>query len=362
MKIGFVASRAVAALDRLEVIVVAQHHAADELEARWGRASSRTVKRSAGKLRAVTTEARSQLASARRELGALVSLLHGTDSIGSQVTLTTEALKSAVQAMEHRLLATQLVSNELPGQEVARIMIDRSALPSPPAPRPRILEVWSTVTDEARPYVSSAVGPPLSLAVLVYLTGALLFDTVAWPGHAGRLLPGTLSTGAPDAVVAVLLLVPALAATQFSVPDRWSVAGRLRRPARLFVLAAIGVLGATAMVVATQVGGTEDAPGHPRLVLGTFRAALGFFVAWSLWAGLAAWLRSRYSWRPKGLQYLFGIETYVGPERATRTATTPARRYLSLLGRYLSYDNKAPDASFDLTLPTRSFPSHAGES
>jgi hypothetical protein len=52
----------------------------------------------------------------------------------------------------------------------------------------------------------------------------------------------------------------------------------------------------------------------------------------------------------------------VGPERKTRTTTRPARRYLTLLGRYVSYDNKAPDANFDLTLPTRSFPSHAGES
>jgi hypothetical protein len=362
LKIGFVATRAVAALDRLEAIVVAQHHAADELEARWGRASSRTVKRSASKLRTVTTEARNQLRAARRELDELMSLLDGTGSVRSQVLSTTEALRSGVRAMEHRLLATQLVSNELPGQEVARIIIDRSTLPSASAPRPRILEVWSTVTDEARPYASSAVGPPLSLAVLVYLTGAMLFDTLAWPGHVGRLLPGTISTGAPDAVVAVLLLVPALAATQFTVPDRWSVAGLLRRPARLFVLAAIGVLGATAMVVATQVGGSEDAPGRPGLVLGTFRAALGFFMAWSLWAGVAAWLRSRYSWRPKGLRSLFGIETFVGPERKTRTTTRPARRYLTLLGRYVSYDNKAPDANFDLTLPTRSFPSHAGES
>jgi hypothetical protein len=373
MSIGFIASRAAAALDRLRAITDAQHHAAEVLEARWGRASTWTVKQLAGRLRAVTTEARQQLDSTRGQLELMTACLLDTTttSLPSEVAPTPDALLAAVRVMEHPLLACELVSNELAGQEAARIRIDRSTLASRSAPHPRTIEVWTTITDEARPYAYSAIGPPVGLAVFLYFTGSLLFDTLVWPLHVGHLLPATILSGEADAIVAVLLLAPALAATQFTVPDRWSVAGRLRRPARLFVLVAIGTLGGTAMVVATQVGGASaDAAGHPHLVVWAFRSALGVLVAWSLWASLAATVRRRYAWRPKGLRSLFAAETVgerPGTTRRRRLRSRTSRRWALLgrrrlfpPGRFFDYDNKAPDADFEMTTPTRSFPSHPG--
>ncbi len=229
-----------------------------------------------------------------------------------------------------------------------------------------MLEVWATISDEAVPYGYNALGPSLAVAALIYLTGRLLFDTWlwVWPPHSLRLPAVTLDTGASDAIVAVLLLVPAFAVTQFGVPDRWSVAGRLRRPARLFVMWEIATLGVTAMVVATQVGSGDpaSADGHPYLVLWVFRAALAVFVAWSAAASLAWGLRRRYAWRPKGLKLHFGAETFARPPARGRGRRWwwPGRRpgWLVRALERIRYDNKAPDAEFDLTLATRAFPSH----
>lgn len=357
-RVRFVASRAIGALDPLSAIVGAQDHAAEYLEARWGRASTRTVRRSAERLKAVAAEAGDQLARTRAQLEVLSSYPYGTGLAVDEVERAAEVLDAAVAVLQHDLLATQLVTNDLPGQEVARIRLDRSMLASTSAPRPRTLEVWATITDETRPFAYSAIGPPISLAALVYATGALVFDKLTWPVHVWSE-PQTIPTAEPDAIAAVLLLAPALAATQFTVPDRWSVAGRLRRPARLFVLAAIGILGGTAMIVATQLGSADHPPEHPLLLSASFLGALGCFLVWSVWAATASAVRSRYSWRPKGLRSLFGIDTFL--ER-TRIAAHPVIRPLLRLVRIFSYDSKAPDADFDLTLPTRSFPSHTGQS
>jgi hypothetical protein len=260
--------------------------------------------------------------------------------------------------VDHPLLGMQLISSELPGEEVARIRIGRSMLASRERPQPRFLEVWATVSDEARPYAPSALGPPLILALMMYVVGALLFDALTWPVRTTDTLDRAVAAGTADAVVAVLLLVPAFALTQFRLPGRWSVPGRLRMPARVFVLGAVAALGAAATVVATQVGRTN---GHPHLVVWTFRVALVGFLLWAAWERVASSLHVHYAWRPKGLKPVFGGDdlepgtTRPGPGRGPRS-------WSSRLRRGVAYDSKAPDAEFDLTLPTRSFPSPKGGS
>jgi hypothetical protein len=339
-RVAFVASRAAGALDRLGALVDLQDRAADELTARWSQASPWAVHQTVSQLRRVTSAARDRLTTARRCLVRTTT----RDDLQEGVRQTAAALRDAASSVEHPLLGMQLVSSELPGEVEARIRIGRSMLVSRTRPRPRTLEVWATVSDEARPYALAAVGPPLVLALMTYLVGALLFDALSWPLWTVDRLGRAVATATPDAVVAVLLLVPAFALTQFRLPGRWSVPGRLRMPSRVFVLGAVGVLGVTATVVATQVGAVGR---HPHLVLWTFRTALAAFALWAVWERVASSLHLHYAWRPKGLKPVFG-----GDEEEPRRRLVP---------RLVAYDGKAPDAEFDLRLPTRSFPSRPSE-
>jgi hypothetical protein len=357
-RIGYVASRAAPALDALDAVVDHQDQAADELEARAGRASKRIVQHVFARLRTTTAAARERLGAARQQLGDLVACLrrHDGDLPPSRVRGATAAVRDAIGAMEHPLLTRRLVSSELTGREVGRLRLDRSVMAAPAGSRARTLEVWATVSDESRPYAHGAIGPPLGMAVLVYLAGALLFDALAWPFHVARLVDETIASRQADAVVGVLLLIPGFALTQFKLPDRWSVSGWLHRPGHLFVLVAIVTLGVTSIVVATQVGGgPESSSTHPHIVLWTFRAALGVFGVCTLWATVAALLRKWYSWRPKGLRSLLDVEP---AGWSSGTAPDPAawssqrrRPWLSKLWRY---GGKPPDADFDLTRPSPS--------
>jgi hypothetical protein len=354
-KVRFISSRAKAALDRLERIVDLQDQAAHELSARWRRASTWTVQQSVSQLNGVTGTARRRIRTARGELESAPPT-----RVREQAGRAADALRGTAASMDHRLLGLQLASSEVPGQEVARLRINQARLASRFAPTPRYVEVWATVSDEAQPYFYNAVVQPLGLAVLVYLVGSLLFDTGRWPVHLTHGLSTAVLAGGPDAIVAVLLLIPAFALTRTGLPQRRSVAGVLRRPARLFVFGSVAMLCLTAIMVATQVGtqasddhaDAEDAL-HPHLLLWTFRVALFFFLAWTVWATVALLLRRRFVWRPKGLKSIFGAETF---DRETGRLVPDGG--LTRLRRFFAYDGKAPDAVFDLTLPSQSFPSH----
>jgi hypothetical protein len=359
----FVARRALAAVGLLDHIVDQQQEAANDLEERWKEASRWKVSESFEAMRAMTTEAGVRLGEARKEVQPLAS-----DEDPPKVTLeglrdAQVALEEAARATDRPLLGTRLVSNELPGQEVARIRLGQSTMLSGVGLRPRMLEVWATISDEAVPYVFSAVGPPLSLAVFVLVTGWLLFSTAWWwlPLHTWDMARVTIETGSSDAMAAVLLLSPAFALTQFRLPDRRSVAGRLRRPVHFFILVAIALLALVSMVVATQVGAAypPEEGGHPHLVLWVFRVTLWLLALSTARACIATVMRRFYAWRPKGLAAFFRSESppVVG-------AVSWARRLLRWLGRpfrwltrvilTFRYDRKEPDAEFDLTLPTRS--------
>ncbi|HEV7761888.1 MAG TPA: hypothetical protein VGO78_22930 [Acidimicrobiales bacterium] len=383
-KVRFIASRALAALDRIEAIVDLQVLAAEELEVRWARASRWTVRQSVSQLNEVAAAARSLIDEARTELAvAEPAKVHG------QALRAARALRTVAEAVEHRLLALQLVSSEVPGQEIARLRINQAKLASRAVPHPRSVEVWATVSDEAQPYAYAAVVQPLAFAWLTYIVGCLLFDTTWWPWP-GEPLNNPVLAGGPDAIVAVLLLIPAFALTQTGLPERRSVAGVLRRPARLFVFGSVVTLCLTAITVATQVataaGGDQDRRDdalHPHLMLWTFRGTLVFFLAWTVWATVAWGLRRWFVWRPKGLRALFGAEPsevsgasgatgasgptgasgVPGPsEASTVSGWTAAFRRLGRPWPKLGYANKAPDAEFDLSLPSQSFPSRRKES
>lgn len=354
-KLAYIASQAAPALDRIDAVADQQNRAADELEARSGWASTRLVKQLFRGLRTVATTARGLIGQARDDLGALLDCLRQDDIRPVQVEQATAAMRDTIGAMEHPLLARRLVSSELTGREIGRIRLSRSRGTSPTGVRPRMLEVWATMTDEARPYALAAIGPPVGLAILVYLAGALLFDAATWPFHVARLTGEVTANREADAIVAVLLLIPGFALTQLKLPDRWSVSGRLHRPGHFFVMVAIVTLGATSIVVATQVGGLTAI--HPHILLWTLRTALAVFVICSLWATLAAVLRKRYSWRPKGLRVLLGAQPTVSSGRQ-RSWPAPIGRLLSTLRSWSThfwrYDSKPPDVDFDLTKPGES--------
>ena len=353
-KVRFIASRAAVALDRLERIVDLQVQAAEELAVRWERASSWTVRQSVSQLDEVAGNARTQIAIARTELAAT-----GPNEVHPQALRAARALRTVAAAVEHRELALQLVSSEVPGQEVARLRINQAKLASRAAPHPRFVEVWATVSDEAQPYAYAAVVQPSAFACLIYIVGWLLLDTLWWPWP-GEPLKAPVLAGGPDAIVAVLLLIPAFALTQTSLPERRSVAGVLRRPARLFVFGSVVTLCLSAIMVSTQVATAPGTPRdeasdalHPHLMLWAFRGTLVFFVAWTVWATVAWRLRHRYVQRPKGLRALFGGEP-----------GGPAKERHGRLGRLwskLGYGRKAADADFDLSLPSQSFPSRRRE-
>jgi hypothetical protein len=353
-KVQFIAASATAALDRLERIVDLQDQATDELAVRWARASTWTVRQSVSELNDAIATARWRLRVARHVLDSAVPA-----TVHRQAQEAACALRSVVDSVEHRLLALQLVSSEVPGQEVGRIRINQARLASRFAPHPRLVEVWATVSDEAQPYFATAVVQPLGLAALVYIVGSLLLDTARWPVYLSQPLTTAILSGGPDAIVAVLLLIPAFAMATTGLPERRSVAGVLRQPARLFVFGAVVMLCLTAIMVSTQVGtqvgDPHDQALHPHLMLWTFRASLFFFLGWTVWAALALALRRRFVWRPKGLRSLFGTEMF---DRYGRPM--PDSR-LTRLRRLFAYARKTPDAEFDLSLPSQSFPAHRRE-
>jgi hypothetical protein len=251
----------------------------------------------------------------------------------------------------------QLVTSEVPGQEIARVRINQNKLASRSSPHPRVVDVWATVNDEAQPFFYTAIVPALSVVALVYLVGRMLFDKTFWfVPWSGFTVP--VLGGGPDAIVAVLLLVPAFAMTRTTLPERRSVAGMLRRPARLFVVGSIVTLCLAAIAVATQVasepvGGraAADDAVHPHLIVWTFRGTLAFFAVWTAWAAVAWAMRRWYVWRPKGLAGLFGPDA---------TGSRPPRRFARWRRRF-AYANKSADAELDLSLPSQSFPLRAGQ-
>jgi hypothetical protein len=372
-KVRFVAARATIALDRIARVVDLQVQATEELAGRWERASSWTVRQSVSQIDEVAALARDRIAEARRELAAI-----DPDDVHPQALRAARALRTVAAAVEHRLLALQLISSEVPGQEVARLRINQSRLASRAAPHPRFVEVWATVSDEAQPYASTTLVQPVAFACLIAIVGWLLLDSLWWPWM-GTPERAPVLAGGPDALVAVLLLIPAFALTRTSLPERRSVDGVLRRPARLFVFGTLVTLCLSSVMVATQVAtepGTfeDEASGalHPDLMLWTFRGTLVYFLGWTVWATVAWRLRHRYVQRPKGLRALFGGGATragagsgaTGTARAAGTGTAGTdghepprpgriRRLLGLLG----YGRKAPDAEFDLSLPSQSFPS-----
>jgi hypothetical protein len=353
-KVQFIAASATAALDRLERIVDLQDQATDELSVRWARASTWTVRQSVSELNDAIATARWRLRVARHVLDSAAPA-----TVDRQAQEAACALRSVVDSVEHRLLALQLASSEVPGQEVGRIRINQARLASRFAPHPRLVEVWATVSDEAQPYFATAVVQPLGLAALVYIVGSLLLDTARWPLYLSEPLTTAILSGGPDAIVAVLLLIPAFAMATTGLPERRSVAGVLRQPARLFVFGSVVMLCLTAIMVSTQVGtqvgDPHDQALHPHLMLWTFRASLFFFLGWTAWAALALALRRRFVWRPKGLRSLFGTEMF---DRYGRPM--PDSR-LNRLRRLFAYARKTPDAEFDLSLPSQSFPAHRRE-
>ncbi len=362
----FVAGRALAALAELEAVVEVQARAAVEMEDRWRSAPAWTITRAVARLGAVIWEARNRLDEARKCLeGLLVEDPDDPDgvdepddpaSVGASEMRAADlsrALVAVADAMEDPLLGFQVVSADLPGQEVARIGVNQPKVASRAAPRPQLLDVWATVSDEAQPYGVSSLLPPIGLTVFVYLVGALLFDAVFWPWHIRGTLDESVLGGTADAIVAVLLLVPGFAVTQMRLPARRSVSGLLRRPGRVFVIAAVVMLSLSAIVVAVQVGRTPAQAGsagsdssHPYLVLWTFRGAMYVFLVWSAWALVAWGLRGRNVWRPKGLPVLFGPEPFERDRWWARVA---------------SFERKDPDATFDLASPGRPFWTRTGE-
>jgi hypothetical protein len=333
-KFRFVADRAMGALAQLDEVVTDQDRAGRALRAQWQSVPDRALEPSLGRLRAVTATARERIATARRGLAASGGF--GEGGAASRAAAAYAALVSVVVVMQDPVLSVRLVGGVVPGQEVARLRVNRPKDERRPAPRPQSLDVWATVSDESRPYARSALLPPVGLAALVYAIGTLLFNALGWPVRV-RDLAASVAHASPDAIVAVLLLIPGFALTQLRTPHPTSVPGMLGRPSRVFVVAAIGILCFTAVVVAGEVGNVTGSA-DPWLVLFAFRLAFGVFATWSVWAGLAWALRGRYVLRPKGLRDLFD--------------PWPTR------GRgpigYFAYDRKDPDALFDLTRPNRS--------
>lgn len=356
--VRFLASQALAALDSLEDLALRQQRVGAELTTRWPKHKASLLDRAARDLTCVASTSLVRVATAkRRMLGLLSSAPSGIPTTDED--LAGASLHRVAAAFEHPLMGFELVSQERPGSEVGRISVNQSGPASHPEKRPHTMDVWVTISDETRPHAREALLPALGIATLVYLIGAFLFGTPLWPFPFWwdiSSIRENVAAAQPDAIVALLLLIPAFALTKLPLPDQRNVAGLLRRPAQLLVISAMVSLCLAAVVMATPIDSSSPRSGAVRWVAGTLDATLLIFVIWLLWSLTAHALRNRYIWRPKGLPKLFW------PDGSTRSGRPPPPSRLKRARRALAYDNKAPNAEFDLRKPVHAFPSHGKES
>ena len=297
------------------------------------------VARTFGNLVDAAKQAEGKIAAAQQQLAGATSSRSTADLV-TAASAAAEAVAEAVSAARHPLLSFELAGEEAPGSEVGALRRGRSGKA---VSRPDQIEVWATVSDESRPYALAAIVAPLGLVSLVYIIGSLLLQSLDWPYSPVRIDVASDFAVAADAVVAVLLLFPGLALSQFRFPYRSSVTGRLRKAARLFVLTTAVGLCILAGVIATKVN-TGASPDDVDVVVWTFRGTLAAFLMWLAWS-LAAWaIRKWFVWRPKGLRALFD---------AGRLDGLPvSRRAIERIRTVLSFNQKAADADFDLTQGT----------
>lgn len=341
--VAYVARQAITALDDLLDIIEERKRTAEGLSTRWnqsGAGSTRKfVSRTFGNLVDAAKQAEGKIAAAQQQLAGATSSRSTADLV-TAASAAAEAVAEAVSAARHPLLSFELAGEEAPGSEVGALRRGRSGKA---VSRPDQIEVWATVSDESRPYALAAIVAPLGLVSLVYIIGSLLLQSLDWPYSPVRIDVASDFAVAADAVVAVLLLFPGLALSQFRFPYRSSVTGRLRKAARLFVLTTAVGLCILAGVIATKVN-TGASPDDVDVVVWTFRGTLAAFLMWLAWS-LAAWaIRKWFVWRPKGLRALFD---------AGRLDGLPvSRRAIERIRTVLSFNQKAADADFDLTQGT----------
>jgi hypothetical protein len=340
--VRFVASRAVSALIDLRTVVIAQKREVMDLRNRWMNVESKTVGD-------IFTQALDRTGDARTELDQSIGLLQNITRRAShtpledQLETVLERLRQVTKGVQQPLLHLQLAGDEMARSEVGRARINRRRGTAALANRPVRLTLWACVSDETRPYAVTTMLPPIGLSVFVYALGALLFGGFGWVYRFAFERTDDVYTAEPDALVALLLLVPAFALTRLQPPDLRSVSGRLRRSTRFFVAGSFVTLAAAATVVATKLGrqvGSREA----EVVAWTFRLTLLFLLCWLLWSIVAWRVRDKFIWQPKGVRALLDLDP-PGPPGAWHAT----RRFVA---RYCRYEHKAPDAEFDLTVPS----------
>ena len=345
--IRFAVAHARAALRTIERITAQQLSGADDLQARWAQVDTRASVWQLDRFRARIERLNEVTTVAAHHVGGLAESPTAVAD-GGAVDAAAAALARVVAVMDDvddRDLDLHLASEDLPGRDAGRIRVNRPFLAGAPESEVTAVDVWATLSDEARHYAAGVLVPPLGLLAMVWIFGAFLLRSATWPftypigaGFADQVLGRQA-----DALVAVLLLIPGISLAQIDQPTATSVRGSLRRIARWEVYTAVIVLSISAIVVATSTGVESGTRSDLRLVVWTLRGAASVFVVWLVWS-LAAWrLRGRYVWRPKGVSRLLGRGRR-GPR----------------LVRYLRYDHKGVDAEFDLADPGRALPAGLG--
>jgi hypothetical protein len=129
---------------------------------------------------------------------------------------------------------------------------------------------------------ATAAGPSavrlygFAVAVMGYLTACFLTGS-AWPFDAA----GVARMGAvddPDALIAVLLLVPGFLYTRLALPDRTSVAGRLQALSRLVANLCVAVVAVAAAAIAAAMSGALIAATLAAMIVVPLLGALVLFV------------------------------------------------------------------------------------
>jgi hypothetical protein len=314
--VNYEATEARAALESLRSLAGRQRQRADGLRARWSRASSRLFVWQVGELgaSAAALQQAADAAIARAdELARLTSPLpargEGTadgpssGAVAGRARALLEALDGVAAAAGDPRLGLHLVGDDPPGQDVGRIRVNRPLLASAPHSEAKTLDVWVTMSDEALPYATSMLLPPLALFTFIWLFGALLFESASW--MYSYSLPAGVDAHVldrpADALAAILLLIPGIAMTLVRMPKPTSVRARLRRAARSQVYTAVAVLSVCATVVATRAGSDATERLDLLLVLRVLRGAGWIFLAWIVWSVCAWALRGTFVWMPKGL-------------------------------------------------------------